>query len=85
MMAAFACPEHFVTLKVTVAHYHVLRLEEVLKVSLDVSSHLYTVDLWIEHLKLINVILQWLICTHFTSLINKEKDLLLNKSEPVVF
>ena len=85
MVAAFACSEHFVTLKATVAHYCVLGLEEVLKAPLDVSSHLYKVGLWTEHLELINVILQWLVRAHFTSLINEGKDLLWDRSEPVTF
>ena len=85
MVAAFACPEHFVALKAAVAHYRVLGPEEVLKAPLDVSSHLYKVGLWTERLGLINVILQRLVRAHFTSLIDEGKDLLLDRSGPVAF
>jgi len=57
MVAAFACPEHFVALKGAVAHYRVLAPEEVIQALLDFSSHLYTVGVWTERLGLINVIL----------------------------
>jgi len=45
MMAAFDCSEHFVALKGVVAQYRVLASEEVMKTSLDLSSHLYMVGL----------------------------------------
>lgn len=57
MIVVFGCSEHFVTLKRTVTHYHVLESEEILKISLNLSSHLYMVGLWTESLELINVII----------------------------
>ena len=71
MVAAFACPEHFVALKGAVAHYHMLAPEEVIQAPLDLSSHLYTVGVWTEHLGLINVILQCFVRAYFTSLIDE--------------
>ena len=45
MVAAFACPEHFVAFKGAVAHYRVLAPETVIQAPLDLSSHLYTVGI----------------------------------------
>ena len=45
MMTAFTYFKYFMTLKTAVAYYHILRLEKVLKAPLDVSSHLYKIDL----------------------------------------
>lgn len=81
MVAAFTCSEHFVALKRAVTHYQVLESEEILKKPVNLSSHLYTVGLWTESLKLINIIIWRLVCAHFTSLINEEKDLFLNRSQ----
>lgn len=44
MMTTFACSEHFVVLKDAVAHYCLLASEEVIQISLDLSNHLYIVD-----------------------------------------
>lgn len=44
IMTTFVCLEHFVVLKKIVAHYRVLVLKEVIQASLDLSSHLYTID-----------------------------------------
>ncbi len=52
MVAAFACPEHFVALKGAVAHYRVPAPEEVIRAPLDLSNHLYTVGVWTERLGL---------------------------------
>lgn len=60
-------------------HYCVLESEKTLKALLDLLSHLYMVDLWTESLKLINIIIQWLMCVYFTSAINEEKNLFLNR------
>lgn len=79
MIAAFDCSEHFVTLKKAVAHYCVLESEEILETSLNLPGHLYTVSLWTESLKLINVIIWQLVRAHFTSLINEGKELFLNR------
>ncbi len=57
MMATFDCSEHFVTLKEAVAQYRVLASEEIMKTSLDLSSHLYMIGLWTKRLELINIIL----------------------------
>ncbi len=57
MMTTFDCSEHFVTLKKVVAQYRVLASEEIMKTSLDLSSHLYMIDLWTKRLELINIIL----------------------------
>lgn len=57
MITTFDCSEHFVTLKKAVAQYRVLALEEIMKASLDLSSHLYMIDLWTKRLELINIIL----------------------------
>jgi len=81
MVAAFACPEHFVALKRAVTHYQVLGPKEILEKPVDLSSHLYTVGLWTESLGLINVIIQRLVRAHFTSLINEGKDLFLDRSQ----
>ena len=71
MVAAFACPEHFVALKGAVAHYRVLAPDKVIQAPLDLSSHLYTVGVWTERLGLINVILQRFVRAYFTSLIDE--------------
>ena len=69
IVAAFACPEHFVLLKEAVAHYRLLNPENVVQAPLNMESHLYTVGLWTERLGLINVIIQRFVRSHFTSLI----------------
>ena len=71
MVAAFACPEHFVSLKGAVAHYRVLVPEKVIQAPLDLSSHLYTAGVWTERLGLTNVILQRFVRAYFTSLIDE--------------
>ncbi len=71
IIAAFACPEHFVALKSAVAYYCVLALEEVIQAPLDLSSYLYTLGVWTERLGLINVILQRFVRAYFTSLIDE--------------
>lgn len=71
MMAVFTCSEHFITLKGAVTHYCMLALEDVIQASFDLLSYLYTVGVWTECLKLINVILQHFVRAYFTSLINE--------------
>jgi hypothetical protein len=83
MVAAFACPEHFVALKGAVAHYRVLAPEEVIRSPLDSSSHLYTVGVWTERLGLINVILQRFVRAYFTSLIDEGTHLFQDRAGPV--
>lgn len=85
MVAAFACPEHFVALKGAVAYYRVLVPEEVIQAPLDLSSHLYMVGVWIERLGLINVILQRFVRAYFTSLIDEGTDLFQDRSRYMVF
>jgi len=85
MVAAFACPEHFVALKGAVAHYRVLAPEEVIRAPLDLSNHLYTVGVWTERLGLINVILQRFVRAYFTSLIDEGTDLFQDRSGHMVF
>ncbi len=84
IVAAFGCSEHFMTLKNVVAHYRVLASEELIKASLDLSSHLYTVELWTERLELINMILQRFVRAHFTSLIDEETNLFQDRSEQMI-
>lgn len=85
MVAAFACPEHFVALKGAVAHYRVLAPEEVIQAPLDLPSHLYTVGVWTERLGLINVILQRFVRAYFTSLIDEGTHLFQDRAEHMVF
>ncbi len=70
MIAGFDCSAHFVTLKNAIARYRVLASEEIIDASLDLSTHLYKVSLWTEHLKLINAIFQRFAHAYFTLLIN---------------
>lgn len=83
MVAAFACPEHFVALKGAVAHYRVLAPEEVIQAPLDLSSHLYTVGVWTERLGLINVILQRFVRAYFASLIDEGAHLFQDRAGQV--
>ena len=76
LVAAFACPEHFITLKEVIAHYHMLAPEGTVQALLNLSSHLYTVSIWTEHLGLINVTLQCFVHTYFTSLIENGIDII---------
>ena len=71
MVAAFACPAHFVALKGAVAHYRVLAPAERVQTPLDLSSHLYTIGVWTERLRLINIVLQRFSRAYFTSLIDE--------------
>lgn len=83
MVAAFACPEHFVALKGAVAHYRVLAPEEVIQAPLDLSSHLYTLGVWTERLGLINVFLQRFVRVYFTSLIDEGAHLFQDRAKQV--
>ena len=83
MIAAFGCPEHFVALKSAITHYRMLRSHEVVKTSIDVSSHLYDVALCTERMGLINAILQRLARAHLISLIDEGKDLYVDRSRHV--
>lgn len=85
MIVMFTCSEHFVTLKRAVTYYWVLNSKKILKKSVNLLSHSYMIDLWIESLELINVIIQQLMHTHFISLINKEKNLFLDRSQQTIF
>ena len=71
MITVFACSEHFVALKVAVAHYRMLTSKEIIQTSLDLSSHLYTIDVSTEHFGLINVIFQYFVRAYFISLIDE--------------
>ena len=83
MIAGFGCPEHFVALKSAIAQYRLMRPHEVVKTSIDVSSHLYKVALWTERMGLINAILQRVARAHLVSLINEGKDLYVDQSRDV--
>ncbi len=85
IVAAFACPEHFVALKGAVAYYRVLAPDEIIRAPLDLSNHLYTVGVWTERLGLINVILQRFMRAYFTSLIDEGTDLFQDRSGHMVF
>lgn len=84
MIAGFNCSAHFVTLKNAIARYQVLASEEIIDASLDLSTHLYKVSLWTEHLELINAILQHFARAHFTLLIDEKTDLFQDRSEQLV-
>lgn len=71
LVAAFACPAHFVALKGAVTHYRVLAPAEIVQAPLDLSSHLYMIGVWTERLKLIQIILQRFARAYFTSLIDE--------------
>ena len=75
LIAAFGCSDHFVAMKQAIAQYRVLVPAKELEQPLDLSRHLYKLGIWTESVGLINIILQRLARSYFTSLIDEGRDL----------
>ena len=80
MIAIFECSKYFVALKSVIVQHRMLRSDEIIKICIDVFSHLYKIALWTEHTKMINAIFQRLTRAHLTSIIDEDKDLYVDRS-----